>query len=139
MQKGARLFRIVGALVALGAVSPIASLATDGGALAETAKQAGEDRWVPSLAITSGLTIQDQKGSVASFIIAEGGSPTISDHLRPPTNGDDLAVSPFVGGALELMAPAFSIPMRPRLFVSGERRQRSTPSSSARAWAWPFR
>ncbi len=40
--------------------------------------------------------------------------------LRGSVDGDDLAVSPFVGGVLELMTPALPIPTRPRLFVSGE-------------------
>jgi hypothetical protein len=85
VRKEANVFLIIGAVVALRALFPIASLASDGGDPAEPAGQAGEDRWVPSLA-----------------------------------NGDDLAVSPFVGGALELMTPALPIPGRPRLFASGE-------------------
>jgi hypothetical protein len=40
--------------------------------------------------------------------------------LRGPVDGNDLAVSPFVGGTLELMTPALPIPTRPRLFASGE-------------------
>ena len=118
MKNGANVFLTIGAIVALRALFPIASLATDGGELEESAKQAGEDRWVPSLAITSGVTIQKQEGFMNS-VLFEDGSPT-SIPLRGFVKGNDTAVSPFVGGALELMAPALPIPTRPRLFVSGE-------------------
>jgi hypothetical protein len=118
VRKGANVFRIIGAVVALRALFPIASLATDGGELGEPTKQAGEDRWVPSLAITSGVTIQKQEGFADSVLFEDMSPNPIS--LRGFVNGDDLAVSPFVGGALELMTPALPIPTRPRLFVSGE-------------------
>jgi hypothetical protein len=110
---------------------PIASLAKDAGELAGSTTQAGEDRWVPSLAITSGVTVQKQNGTADSclFPLFPGDTSPDSCNTRgdPPdpalrgfTNRDDLAVSPFVGGALELMTPALPIPGRPRLFVSGE-------------------
>jgi hypothetical protein len=114
MRKRANVFPMVGAVVALQALFPIASLATDGGDPEEPAQRAGEDRWVPSLAITGGATIQEQQGSADSFLF-EDMSP-----IRGFVDGDDLAASPFVGGSLELMAPALPIPTRPRLFVSGE-------------------
>jgi hypothetical protein len=109
---------VIGAIVALQANFSIASLASDGGDSAKPTLQAGEDRWVPSLAITSGLTIQKQKGSAKSLLYEDMNPDPIN--LRGFVNGKDTAVSPFVGGSLELMAPAFSIPTRPRLFVSGE-------------------
>jgi hypothetical protein len=118
MRKRANLFLLVGAVVALQALFPIASLAAAGGDPAEPARQAGEDRWVPSLAITGGATIQDQHG-VADSVLFEDMSPTPVP-LRGFVNGDDLAVSPFVGGSLEVMTPVLPIPTRPRLFLSGE-------------------
>jgi hypothetical protein len=118
VRKGSNLFGIIGAIVALWAFFSTASLAADGGELEEPTKQAGEDRWVPSLAITSGVTIQKQKGS-ANSVLFEDMNPIPNARLGF-VNGDDIAVSPFVGGALELMAPALPIPTRPRLFVSGE-------------------
>ena len=128
MRKGANVFLIIGAVVALGALFPFASLATNDGNPAEPARQAGEDRWVPSLAITSGATIQQQQGSADSCLFLGSTSPdscnTRDDPPDPELRGfferDDLAVSPFVGGALELMTPALPIPGRPRLFLSGE-------------------
>jgi hypothetical protein len=108
----------MGAAIALGALHPIASHATDDSASEEPTRQAGEDRWVPSLAITSGVTIQKQKGSADSLVFEDMNPNPIP--LQGFFNGDDIAVSPFVGGALELMAPALPIPTKPRLFVSGE-------------------
>jgi hypothetical protein len=118
VRKGATLFLRVVAVVALQALLPTDSLAKDGGELGDSPKQVGEDRWVPSLAITSGITIQQQTGFADSDIY-KGMSPT-SMPLRGFVDGKDTAVSPFVGGTLELMAPALSIPTRPRFFVSGE-------------------
>jgi len=108
----------MGAVIALGALPPLAALAKDGSASNEPIQQAGEDRWVPSLAITSGVTIQKQRGSADSLLFEDMNPNPVP--LRGFFNGDDIAVSPFVGGALELMTPALSIPTRPRLFVSGE-------------------
>jgi hypothetical protein len=158
VRKGANLFGIVGAIVALGLPFPIDSLAKDASESEESAVQAGEDRWVPSLAITSGITVQQQKGSADSCLYPGGIGPDSCSTIKPKlcfapsdragkscsknsdcdssdgagdgtcgdpplrgfVNGDDLAVSPFVGGSLELMAPALPIPTRPRFFVSGE-------------------
>lgn len=107
-----------GAVVALWVSSPVVCLASDGNEPEERARQAGEDRWVPSLAITSGITIQKQEGS-ANSVRYEDMNPNPVP-LQGFFDGDDIAVSPFVGGALELMAPALPIPTRPRLFASGE-------------------
>jgi hypothetical protein len=75
----------------------------------------GEDRWVPALAATSGVTIQDQEAAVASLDVTNGAP------LRNPADGDDLAVSPYVGANLQLMTPAIpAIPGRPRVFATGE-------------------
>jgi hypothetical protein len=104
-------------IVALGALFPTASLAADGADPEEPTKQAGEDRWVPSLAITGGVTIQDQDGTSDSFLVDVNSDST---PLRGLIEGSDTAVSPFVGGSLEVMSPALPLPLRPRLFVSGE-------------------
>jgi hypothetical protein len=40
--------------------------------------------------------------------------------LQPATSGDDLAVTPFVGASLELMAPALPVWTSPRFFAAGE-------------------
>src|SRR5262245_26717147 len=74
----------------------------------------GEDRWVPALGLTSGVTIQEQDASVSSRIASTGGP------LRPSDSDSDWAVSPYVGGALQLMTPTLPLPGRPRFFVSGE-------------------
>ena len=115
MRKGVTVFGAIGAVFALGALSPLVSIANDADEPEQRAVQAGEDRWVPSLAITGGITIQDQQGSADSFLDDMNSTP-----LRGLVQGDDNAVSPFVGGSLELMAPALPIPTRPRPFVSGE-------------------
>jgi len=82
---------------------------------ADPDSRAGEKRWVPALALTSGLTIQNQMAAVSSFDV------TNSEPLRGPTDGEDLAVSPYVGANVQLMAPAFTgIPGRPRLFATAE-------------------
>jgi len=115
VRKGVTVFGAIGAVFALGALSPLVSIANDADEPEQRAVQAGEDRWVPSLAITGGITIQDQQGSADSFLDDMNSTP-----LRGLVQGDDNAVSPFVGGSLELMAPALPIPTRPRPFVSGE-------------------
>ncbi len=103
------------AAVVLQALVPIASLAADGEG---PVRQEAEDRWVPSLAITAGATIQNQDGFVDS-VVFESGSPTPVP-LQGVVDGNDLVVSPFVGASLEVMAPAIPIPTRPRPFLSGE-------------------
>jgi hypothetical protein len=111
MKKRANVFLWLVVLAALCVLGPSGSPAS----AASAGTQAGEDRWVPSLTITSGVLFQPQEGAVDSLLL---GPPTVP--LRDPTDGDDLAVGPFVGGALELMTPALPIPTRPRIFVSGE-------------------
>ncbi len=118
MRKGPNLFGIIGAAVALWLPPATAAPARDGAAGEAPARQAGEDRWVASLAITSGVTIQQQEGSAESSLYREMTDSLVP--LRLPAEGDDLGVSPFVGGALELMAPALPIPTRPRPFASAE-------------------
>jgi hypothetical protein len=117
VRKVAIVFLTIGVAVALQAMVSIASLAADGGDPEQPSRQAGEDRWVPSLAITSGVTFQKHKGS-ADSVLFEDMSSTPTTPLRGFVNGSDTAVSPFVGGTLELMTPALPLPTRPRLFVS---------------------
>ena len=80
--------------------------------------QEGEDRWVPSLAITAGVTIQRQSGEVNSVIVEDMLPPPVS--LRGFHEDDDLAVSPFVGFDLQVMSPALPVPTRPRIFFGAE-------------------
>jgi hypothetical protein len=99
-------------------VALLAALSAASGAQEEEAKarqegQAGEDRWVPSLALISGLTIQSQEASVET----RDSVGMLEDFS---TEGDDLAVSPYVGANLELMSPALPLPGRPRLFLGVE-------------------
>ena len=79
--------------------------------------QDGEELWVPSLAITSGVWLQavDASGQSQYF---EGTMPPVP--LRSPVSGSDLGVSAFVGATLELMTPAIPVPTRPRIFLSAE-------------------
>jgi hypothetical protein len=103
------------AVVALLAVLPGAS-----GAQQEKARQAGEDRWVPSLAVISGFTLQGQEASLAA-VSEEMSDPAAVELLVPPVIGrSDDAVSPYVGASLALMSPALPLPGRPRLFLGAE-------------------
>jgi hypothetical protein len=61
--------------------------------------------WVPSLAITSGILVEDAEASVVSTV-------------RDPASGKDTLIGPLVSGSLELMAPAWGDHWgRPRLFA----------------------
>jgi hypothetical protein len=90
-----------------------------------------EDRWIPSFAFTSGIFFGRQHGSVSSECFAPGSNPPASTScdpvesdygsvLRPGEVDDELAATPYVGGNLSLLAPAFAAPGRPRLFASFE-------------------
>src|SRR5262245_22123159 len=109
------VFLAVGALFSLQSLAPAAARArspVEGG-------QAGEDRWVPSFSIGSGLLFENQKGFSNSFQVQSGG--TITDPvLQGMVDGSDLLVEPFVGPGLELMSPALPIPTRPRFFIGSE-------------------
>jgi hypothetical protein len=112
----------------------IAALAAP--ALAEAPRPAGESRWVPSLGIYSGVTIQKWRGAHES-LCSRGGPgnasqgrqscnfwvlPNQPGPLRPPDQeSNDLSVAPFLGFNLQLMAPAITaVPGRPRFYVFGE-------------------
>jgi hypothetical protein len=114
------------AVFALLAVLPAASGAQEEEAKARQEGQAGEDRWVPSLALISGVTIQSQEASIETFnfdyVLDPPDDPKwvwmLNEDLS--ADGDDLAVSPYVGANLELMSPALPLPGRPRLFLGAE-------------------
>lgn len=97
-----------------------------------------EGRWVPALAITPGITAQSQDSTVRSSCL-RGGAPqenrlkvgffdppcqnpslNMPFELRRSDSGTDLALSPYVGASLQLMAPSLPIPGRPRFFLTGE-------------------
>jgi hypothetical protein len=134
-------------IVAFG-LSPSEVLGADSdppGATAEAPSQWGEDRWVPSFAVIGGANINPQKADLDSFCKRGGpavdraadlgivtnncefGVTTIDPtamfspaRLRSPSDKADTDVSPFVGGVLEVMTPAFDLPGRPRLFMKAE-------------------
>lgn len=122
----ARVNRFVSAFAALGiwVAFPVSAAADEG-------ESAGEDRWVPSLAVITGITYQPQDASLGAFRCA--GSQAMCDPTDTPlflgrpfdsaplvSSGEDWAVSPYVGGNLQLMTPTIEIPGRPRAFVNGE-------------------
>ncbi len=104
-----------GAVFLLQTPLPAGSLAAEA---SQITSQEGENRGVPSLSISGGALIEEQKGSVNSVLFQGGMSPPVP--LQGETKGDDLVVSPFVGAGLELMSPALPIPTRPRLFLGAE-------------------
>jgi hypothetical protein len=85
-----------------------------GPASAQDANLAEQRRWIPSLALTSGVTFQEQDSSGVSNIYPAENPGVLID-------GTDWAVSPYVGVNAQLMTPSIPrIPGRPRFFVSGE-------------------
>jgi hypothetical protein len=91
------------------------------------------ERWVPALGGTSGIFGQTADAGVTSsgitYVMTSRTSPDFvnevvtvttvtNENLRPPTDGDDVLVTPYVGGTAELMTPGIqSLPGRPRFFV----------------------
>jgi hypothetical protein len=76
------------------------------------------ERWVPSLALSSGVFGQEAEGSLRSGTFTNRLGQT--ETLRPPAEGDDLILSAYINGSLELMTPGLvSLPGKPRLFVHG--------------------
>jgi hypothetical protein len=119
MRVAVNAFALIGAALTLQA--PLAAMAEEQDTGSERRKQDGEDQWVPSLAIVSGLTVQDWDGDVESEICPDCTFPSPqAEALRPFDKGDDRDVTPYVGGSVELMTPALPIPMSPRLFIGGE-------------------
>lgn len=72
--------------------------------------------WQPSLAVTSGFTVQRQKASVDSTIDDADGAAI--GPLQESADGRTFAVSPYVGVNAELMTA--EIPGGIRFFVNGE-------------------
>jgi hypothetical protein len=64
-------------------------------------------RWVPSLALTSGMLVGGARGEVASTV-------------RPSAIGSQSLISPWLGGSLEIMTPGWEpLGGRTRFFVHG--------------------
>lgn len=83
--------------------------------------QEGADRFVPSLAVTSGVYVQVWDAAFASEICRSCSFPDpASTPFRPSDQDSTLDVTPYVHGVFELMTPEFSLPGSPRLFVGGE-------------------
>ncbi len=89
------------------------------------------ERWVPAFSFYSGVLLQNAEGAISSTPLTGPHVPsslelscldgTTTDRIRCPASGDDLMVTPFVAGSLELMTPGLtSVPGRPRLFVHGD-------------------
>jgi hypothetical protein len=98
-------------------------------------------RWLPSFGATAGVTIQKMEADVASTC-GRGGpeiremdfpfrllarecesfpTPLQSGALRPADSGSEMAVTPYVGGVLQVMSPTLDLfPGRPRVFATGE-------------------
>jgi len=108
---------------------PLASSApasAESEAAQEPDAQQADERWVASLAVTSGVLLQGQDGSVESCLFANPADATStcpapgSMPLRVGASDKDLAIAAFVGANLEVMAPALPLPTRPRAFLAGE-------------------
>jgi hypothetical protein len=108
------IFLTAGVLLSLQLLAPVAA----NGRSPVEGGQAGEDRWVPSFSIGSGLVFENQDGFNNSFEVDNVTS--VVGPLQGVVTGSDLLVEPFVGPGLELMTPALPIPTRPRFFLGGE-------------------
>lgn len=89
-------------------------------AAAEEVSRYGEDRWVPSVALVSGVAIQRWRGEVQSTFCNECPIPDPNMGelpLREAASGGDSNIAPFFGAHFELMSPALPIRTSPRLFV----------------------
>ncbi len=88
--------------------------------------QEGGDRWVPSLALITGLAIQNWDGAVLGECTGCILDPSLPDPslgaslLRDPDDDSNLSVTPFFGVNFELMTPELPIPSSPRLFVGAD-------------------
>ncbi len=121
MRAAVNVVALLAAAAALQAALPVASSAAEEGAASAHSEQEGGDRWVPSLALITGFRIQEWDGTVVSEICRGCSIPDpMTEALRDPDDGRDLAVTPFVGASFELMTPELPIPTSPRLFVGGE-------------------
>ena len=88
-----------------------------GAAAGEPGSKSEVGRWIPGLAVYSGVILQGAEGALESAPL----SSDPSQPVRPSASGDDLMVNPFVGFSAELMTPGLaSLPGQPRLFVHGD-------------------
>ncbi len=128
---GSRKTALLRSLLAIGTLTallacvclPSDSSAAEDGSSREGNQRDGADRWIPSLALTMGLTVQDWDGDVSSEICrgCSLSDPTgTPEALQPPASGDDRDQTPFVGISLELMSPELALPGSPRFFLGGE-------------------
>jgi hypothetical protein len=112
--------------------------------LAASAQDAARDettRWVPSIGARSALIGQNAEAHFGSSnvtyqrtvrsrvpnnrpppsFIERVTQQQINTPIRPPGAGDDVMLTPFVAGSVELMTPGLQmIPGKPRLFVRGD-------------------
>src|SRR5262249_40517242 len=87
----------------------------------ELVAPSGAGQWVPSLAVITGVTFEDQNGFQASYLLdGESANPNAPQELRPARSRGDRMVVPYVGGSIELMTPSLHMASFPRFFVSGE-------------------
>src|SRR5262245_21394890 len=105
MKIGSNVLRMILAGIVLQLLAPAAARAAEG--TAEVVLQQGEDQWVPSLSIQSGLTIQKDTGSGDSVLFEDGSVTPVP--LQGQHNDSDVGVNSFVGGSLEIMTPALPI------------------------------
>jgi hypothetical protein len=96
-----------------------------GSAAAEPVDERELGRWVPSFSLLSGISAQKAEGHLATSDIVGPEDPAgNSEHpLLPGTPATDRTrmMTPFVGGSIELMTPAWkSLPGRPRAYVHGD-------------------
>src|SRR5262245_63766940 len=69
---------------------------------AELEPQIRESQWVPSIAITSGVTWQQQTAAQAGYRFP-GTNPTVPVPIRDSRFGSDRVVTPYVGYNFELL------------------------------------
>lgn len=121
MRTAVNVFAVGAAAAAIHlALLPAPSLGAEESAR-DAAERRGADRWIPSFALISGVTVQEWSGSNASSICRGCTFPDPTEEpLRDPQFGSDRDVTPYVGGSVELMTPELPLPLSPRLFVGGE-------------------
>ncbi len=79
------------------------------------------DRWISSLSIQTGATIQNWKGAAESTLYpGPGAADPTPFPIRPPKSDNEVDVSPVVGLGFELMTPELPIPLRPRIVFGAE-------------------
>jgi hypothetical protein len=119
MRSRVNVFALLSAAAALQMAFPAALAAAE--PRSARSGHEGRDRWIPSLALIGGLSIQNWDAAVSSEICPECIFPDLAaEALRPTVMDSDIDVTPFIGGSFELMTPELPIPTSPRLFIGGE-------------------